>query len=330
MGSHVEKQANLAAAASSAAVTRTFAAAVCALKLRKKLRTARDNASKVALALTQWKVAGNVIISMKRIVHQARVLQRFWRECSARLKEQRERVSRRWERLERQELSALLSKFTRGSGVSGTSLSLEDRIQMEMCTKAARLNFIEHELRARRYFLLPQIEEWNKECAVWQEEFNKYLETKRAYALIGKEYEYQPEHGFRWPPSRPMHLPCSHPLGEETRGAICSHHCPGRRGDEEILNMARRCRDDPLNWKRVPRAGEKHGDKKKREKSAQEQNSKDDKRMVSMDELLEVGEKDQDFGEAAEHEMERFGVQASTMPGGKAPSESAPAISPPC
>jgi len=330
-GSQIAEAVHLAAAAGSPSVARVFAAAAAVMKLRQKLKQTRESARTIAFALTQWQVAGNAIISMKRVVHNARIIQRFWRECSARLKEQRERISRRWERLERQELAAQLSKFTRGGAATAVpGLSLEDRIQMESCTKAARVTFIEHELRARRYFLLPQIEEWQKECAVWQEDLNKYLETKKAYEVVGESYVSQPEHGFRWPPRRPMHLPCAHPLGEETRGAICSHRCPGRKGDEEILGMSRRCRDDPLNWRRVPRAGEKHSDKKKKEKSTQEQKPKDDKKSMSMDALLQVGEKDQDFGEAPEDEMKWYGVDASTMPGGKAPSESAPAISPPC
>jgi hypothetical protein len=329
-GSHIEEAVHLAAAAGSPTVARVFSAAAAVMKLRQKLKKTRENARTVAIALTQWQVAGNAIIAMKRVVHNARIIERFWRECSARLKDQRERISRRWERLERQELTAQLSKFTRGGATAVASLSLEDRIQMDMCTKTARMKFLEHELRARRYFLLPQIEEWEKECAVWQEDLNKYLETKKAYEVVGDSYVSQPEHGFRWPPRRPMHLPCAHPLGEETRGAICSHRCPGRQGDEEILDMSRRCRNDPLNWRRVPRAGEKHSDKKKKEKSTQEQKPKDDKKTMSMDALLQVGEKDQDFGEAPEDEMKRYGVDASTMPGGKAPSESAPSISPPC
>eukprot|EP00930_Biecheleria_cincta_P033238 TRINITY_DN23010_c0_g1_i1.p1 TRINITY_DN23010_c0_g1~~TRINITY_DN23010_c0_g1_i1.p1 ORF type:complete len:715 (+),score=128.68 TRINITY_DN23010_c0_g1_i1:43-2187(+) len=330
VGSHLQEAVHLAAAAESPAVARVFAAAAAVMKLRKQLKQSRENARLVTMALTQWQVAGNVIISIKRVVHNARMIQRFWRQCSARLKEQRERISRRWERLERQELAAQLSKFTRGSVTALTSLSLEDRIQMEMCTKAARLRFLENELRARRYFLLPLIEEWHKELPVWQEALNKYLETKKAYQVMGENYEPRPEDAFRWPPKRPMHLPCSHPLGEEARGAICSQYCPGRKGDEEILDMSRRCRDDPLNWKRVPKAGVKNFDKKKKEKSTQEQKPKDDRRTISMDALLQVGEKDQDFGDAPEGEMKRYGVDASTMPGGKAPSESAPAISPRC
>ena len=54
-----------------------------------------------------------MIFALKNVAYQARKVQRFWRACAARLKEQRERLSLRWERLERQELAQELSKAGR-------------------------------------------------------------------------------------------------------------------------------------------------------------------------------------------------------------------------
>jgi len=333
-----DESTKIAAIAANTTVCKVFACAVAGVKLKKKLKESRKNAGKVLLALKQWQVAGQVIFSFKRIVHCARSLQKWWRTCSARLRDQREKISQRWERIEKQELATELSKFDRQAAVGSSrrslvtvpGLGMEERIGLEMVPKAVRLKFLEHELRARRYFLLPQIDEWEKEKAIWQKNFQEYLDQKKAYAAMGQEYGDQPGHGFKWPPTRPMHLPPSHPIGEVSRGAICSMNCPGRRGDEEILDMWTRCRADPRSWKRVPRAGEKIDKKKKKEASKEDQPAQDQRKAVSLDSLLDT-EEDQNFGEAPEKEMKTFGVDDSTMPGGEPPSEKEePRVAAPC
>ena len=50
---------------------------------------------------------------------------------------------------------------------------------------------------------------------------------------MGADFGEAAENSFSFPPSRPMHLPPAHPVGEASRGAICAISCPGRRGDED-------------------------------------------------------------------------------------------------
>eukprot|EP00434_Breviolum_minutum_P029842 symbB.v1.2.026384.t1/scaffold2559.1/size125745/3 len=211
---------------------RLFTSYVASIRMRRKIIMAKLNAKKVYQAMRSWQVAGRVIFALKNVAFQARKLQRFWRQCSARLHDQREKISQRWERLERQELTQEFSKWERpppvGRRGSTASLSMEDKVNMEM---AERMTFLENELRARRYFLLPAIANWERECQRWHEDYNQRLEHKRAFQALGQEFEESAEHAFSFPPSRPMHLPPAHPVGEATRGAVCSIGCPGRRGN---------------------------------------------------------------------------------------------------
>lgn len=305
----------------SPAVSRLFTSYVASIRMRRKIIMAKLNAKKVYQAMRSWQVAGRVIFALKNVAFQARKLQRFWRQCSARLHDQREKISQRWERLERQELTQEFSKWERpppvGRRGSTASLSMEDKVNMEMVSKAERMTFLENELRARRYFLLPAIANWERECQRWHEDYNQRLEHKRAFQALGQEFEESAEHAFSFPPSRPMHLPPAHPVGEATRGAVCSIGCPGRRGDEEILDMWRRCRQDPLSWKPVPRAGIKEFAAKKEKKIAPAEESP---KFTSLDALLD-NDKDQFFGDAPDAEARAFGVDAALMPGGEPPAE---------
>ncbi|CAE7512756.1 unnamed protein product [Symbiodinium microadriaticum] len=316
----------------SPAVSRLFTSYVASMKMKRNITKAKANAKKVYQALRSWQVAGRVIFALKNVAFQARKIQRFWRACSARLREQREKVAQRWEKLERHELTQELSKWERPAGQrnSNACLTLEDKIAMELTPKAVRLTFVENELRARRYFLLPAIANWEQECIRWNEEYAARLETKRAYQALGQEEGFmeKPEHAFSFPPSRPMHLPPAHPLGEAARGAICSLGCPGRKGDEEILDMWRRCRQDPTGWKKVPRTGMKDFVIKK----TKTDRSQAEEKILSLDELLENDKaalfvtrsahaqstfaEDKDFGEVASrrqranHAQFRFPAEA--------------------
>eukprot|EP00931_Biecheleriopsis_adriatica_P123364 TRINITY_DN983_c0_g1_i1.p1 TRINITY_DN983_c0_g1~~TRINITY_DN983_c0_g1_i1.p1 ORF type:complete len:752 (+),score=162.55 TRINITY_DN983_c0_g1_i1:208-2256(+) len=320
----------------SPTVARIVTCTVANVKLKKRIRQARASAQLACNALRAWQVAGRVIFSLKNVVHKARIIQRFWRQCSVQLRAVRESIAARWEKLERQELAIELSKFAQASSggkfkaSESSGLSLEERINIELVTKNARQTFLEHELRARRYFVLPQIAQWKSECVKWQNDFNAYLETKRAYETLGKEYDVKPEHSFSWPPARPMHAPPNHPIGETARGAICSFGCPGRRGDEEILDMWRRCRADPTSWKRLPRTGEKLFEKKKKKKDTPEEPTNPaPARRKSLTSLLD-DDKDIDFGEAPQKDMVKHGVDESTLPGGEPPAEVEPQVAAPC
>mmetsp|Transcript_55729 Transcript_55729/g.129996 ORF Transcript_55729/g.129996 Transcript_55729/m.129996 type:complete len:723 (-) Transcript_55729:265-2433(-) len=328
---HMKEAIRMETVVGSPAVNRLFTSYAASVKMKRNIVKAKASAKKVYAAMRSWQVAGRVIFALKNVLFQVRTLQRFWRTCSTRLREQREKVALRWEKLERQELSQELSKWEprpAGQRNSNVALTLEDKINLEMTPKAVRLTFLEHELRARRYFLLPAIANWEQECVRWNEQYAARLETKRAYQALGREDEFEdnPEHAFSFPPSRPMHLPPAHPLGEATRGAIAYANSPGRRGDEEILEMWRRCREDPTSWKKVPRAGAKEFVVKK----VKTDRSQVEEKTMSLDELLE-NDKDKDFGDTPDEEAKIYGVDDALMPGGQPPLENEPSpVSLPC
>eukprot|EP00933_Yihiella_yeosuensis_P009335 TRINITY_DN115202_c0_g1_i1.p1 TRINITY_DN115202_c0_g1~~TRINITY_DN115202_c0_g1_i1.p1 ORF type:complete len:759 (-),score=145.42 TRINITY_DN115202_c0_g1_i1:71-2326(-) len=290
-------------------------------KFRKKRYQIRINAKQVYLAMQSWSVSGRIIINLKHIAHQARLLQAWWRRCSERLKEIRESISLRWERFERAHLSVECSKWERPKGGKQVEvLPLEDRVAMETISKANRLRFIENELRTRRYNLLPAIALWEKECKEWSKEYERQQLEKDAYEALGATYG---GHLFTFPPTRPSHLPPAHPPGEVTMGTVCTIHCIGRKGDEEIFGWYQRCRQDPLSWTRILKLGdEKKGKKTIEEDQEEEPEQEQSEAPVSIEDLLEPSHKQAIvFQKAGEEDLKRFGVVATALPGGEAPSE---------
>merc|ERR1712107_195448 len=119
------------------------------------------------------------------------MLQRWWRDVSKRLKDIRDRISKRWERLERAELTRELNKAAplpkRGGIAQAPQLPLEEKIQLEKLSDAVRLRFIENEMRARRYLLLPQIQLWQQEVKEWRAACQEWTDHRTAHRALGQE-----------------------------------------------------------------------------------------------------------------------------------------------
>lgn len=204
-------------------------------------------------------------MAFRRFAQRIVMLQRWWRITSKRLREVRDRVSRRWERLERAELTRELNKAAplpkRGGVAQIPLLPLEERIQLEKVSEVVRLRFIEHELRTRRYLLLPQISLWEEEVAKWRDEVSDHSEFRTAHRALGQEPPPTTEKMFRWPPVRPSYLPKAHPQSEGPpplgRGLACVDCCLGRQGDEELISMWRSARRNPNGggWTEIPTPG---------------------------------------------------------------------------
>lgn len=101
----------------------------------------------------------------------------------------------------------------------------------ETLDEAVRLRFLEHELRARRYGLLPAIQVWEMDCKRWRSEVDAWRQTREAHLVMeSNAYLAQPVFGF--PPMRPSYLPAA--FGEHAL-----------EGDKQILDMWRRARRHP-------------------------------------------------------------------------------------
>lgn len=241
------------------------------------------------------------------------LLQTWWRKCSARLRRQLERVSHRWEQLEWHQLArevASQESPARRHAATGVSHAwrinpvdrTEERIAARTVSREVRLTFLQHELRSRRFLLLPQIEFWETECLRWYEWCSKH-----------DQHDQDPQDNLDRPPCRPSHLPPDHPCSEASQNVPCKVNCPGRRGDAEILDMWRRCRQNARSWKQ-PVAVQSPA---KRTKRRVDLSSMDMEALMS-----QLGaDVDQDFGDAPKHDMIAFGVDDSTLPGGEPPAD---------
>lgn len=232
----------------------------CMYKLRYQVAQARKDAKMIFSSLSRWKTGGRFCVGLVAMSKAVYKLQAWWRVCRKRLKEARDNVSARWEQLEQQSLvrqhltqireakrQAVAEEGGRRVAVPGVNV---DTIPLE-----ARLVFIEHELRARRYFLLPQLDFWAEEARRFQEEMKSANLRREAYKFL--EIEMDRPNVFRWPPTRPSYSPPKHPRAEG-KGRPCAESCCGRKGDAEIMEMIQRARlhrdaaDGHGGWKQIP------------------------------------------------------------------------------
>jgi len=202
-----------------------------------RVRKQRRNVACIRDCMVHWQFAGRAFVAMRSFATRIRKLQRWWRSSSKRLREIREKISARWEEVEK------------------VALAEEDRKRQESYTKsgarfwgqpstiipeAIRNRFIDHELRARRVALLPLLYIWEEDARRWRKDFEEWRETQAAHKALG----HRQRTAFRWPPMRPSFVPPAHP-NHQAWGSQCSEDCPGRRGDAEILEMWRICRKEP-------------------------------------------------------------------------------------
>eukprot|EP00930_Biecheleria_cincta_P017193 TRINITY_DN13745_c0_g1_i2.p1 TRINITY_DN13745_c0_g1~~TRINITY_DN13745_c0_g1_i2.p1 ORF type:complete len:693 (+),score=118.31 TRINITY_DN13745_c0_g1_i2:61-2139(+) len=289
----------------SPCVARSVAVMVASARLKKLVVEARRSAKLVFTALNNWKIGGTAMVLIRTVRPKAITLQTWWRRCFARLRRQVDRVSQRWEQLEWQRLaSELASEEQRpASRPAGSAREwrikpvdrTDEKIMARTVSKEVRLKFLRNELRSRRFLLLPQVAFWETECQRWYEQCRKSGDSPQSY--------------LNHPSCRPSHLPPDHPSAEATIGASCRRNCPGRRGDAEILDMWRRCRQEPCSWKKLVR---KHSPTKRTKQRV-------DLSCMDMDALMSQLEADvdQDFGDAPEQDMMAYGVDDSTLPGGE-------------
>jgi len=295
------------------AMTAHFRLLVCMCWRYVRVKRARNDMRLVYQSLKGWKVAGRCFYMFKRFAKNIVNLQRWWRSVARRLKDTRERISRRWERIERAELhrellrrqedrekdKQLIRRPTLQSHQQ-PKLSIEEKIELERVDEATRLRFIEQELRARRYFLLPQIHLYEMEVRQWRQAQTDINETRKAHQALGLDVPTGTI--FRWPPIRPSHVPGAH-LQTEAKGTPCPEWCVGRRGDEEIMRMWRRCRKNPRGWTEIPvKATGGTGAKTKWQGAGVE------KKPAAAAESVRL------FGEATDEDLSRWGIYPPRMP----------------
>jgi len=289
----------------------------------------RKAAQMMHAAMGSWRHGGRFYVHLIKHMAKIKYSQRWWRRCRARLKEVRDGVSKRWIKLERAEWTRELNKAApppgqahRAGATSSTHRkglvamsspvhSLEERVLWHMVDEAKRLRFIEHELRARRFFLLPEIQLWEKEVISWRakvDDFQENVDVRKAIGLgarPGSQAGVKLE--FRWPPVRPSYLPPEHPITEVKGLSICGDKCIGRVGDQEILGWWNRLRNHPegKGWREIPKPKLFNGPGKTKKRSST--------KVGRCDEDLKPAARP--FGEAGDEELLQWGVDPSRMPG---------------
>lgn len=146
-------------------------------------------------------------------------------------------VEKQWLRVEKIELtkiirtSDMMSKTRRPSKQTNP---MDERVEMARLTEVIRLNFIEHELRARRFLLLPAIAVWEEDERLWRENFKKWEDTRAACKVLGNTVHMEAD-PFGFPPACPSYMPST----------------------EKVLDMWERCLKHPRNkgWTEIPPLG---------------------------------------------------------------------------
>eukprot|EP00928_Gymnodinium_smaydae_P011279 TRINITY_DN14182_c1_g1_i6.p1 TRINITY_DN14182_c1_g1~~TRINITY_DN14182_c1_g1_i6.p1 ORF type:complete len:505 (-),score=68.79 TRINITY_DN14182_c1_g1_i6:135-1529(-) len=265
-------------------VNKTLCLSVMQMK-RKLIVSKRRHASRMMwTCLKKWS-RGPFFVMMQMFTRKLRSIQRWWRSCRQRLHQIRDELAARWLQLETAEYAkddaspaALTAGAAAGATLAGpgspvspagrkmgraptlttsgmtsgaasttavgTRASLQDD---RLLSEAARLRFIEHEMRARRYFILPAVALWEQEWARWE----ATVFNVRAISSGENAKEKLSISPFKWPPIRPSYLPASH---AHDAHEPCPRDCPGRDGDREILSMIQAARRKPRGggWQEIP------------------------------------------------------------------------------
>jgi len=262
---------------------------------QKQIRERRHDAKTMFATLTSWKFFGRVYHSFKRIPAAVKRVQRWWRRVRTHLASVRAKVSQRWERLERAELTKKLqadidfgrpaSHHERGDErkkrmpMTPSKLSLEDKVEISMMHEDLRDRVIAHELRSRRHRLLPQLAMWKEELEEWKQEQKAWEEQKAAHRSMDIEAPILEE--FRWPPFKPSYLFPEKAAKEE--------------GDQEIIALIRaaRAHKGKGGWTAI---GKQDTSASGRAQAEQKSEARP-------------------FGEADDRELARWGADPAAMPG---------------
>jgi len=296
------------------------------IRKRNKVKEIKHNAQVVMQSMQGWSVAGQVFLALRRFVLRIVKVQRWWKENLEWIKKIRERISKRWEELERMMLMREIVKRAPGppgqsrnkSSVALPTLSVEEKVALEKIDEVTRLRFIDNEMRARRYNLLPQILLWEEENRTWRaNELSDWQETNQIAKMMGGDIEGSGGDGspavgsaamFKWPPTMPSYTPKLYPV-DGSPGVL--------HGDEEILVMIRACKNHPQGkgWREMVLPKTKvaeilRGKPGRRPSKMGRRGTTGAGKDVAKEEVAA-----RPFGEASDDELSKWGCTAARMPG---------------
>merc|ERR1712060_794403 len=191
----------------------------CFFGARIRAKARRKQAQIINTCLNQWAIAGRLNLLLKRVAIQVRSIQNWWKRCSNRLRAILSRISRRWQRIEREELVKAIKREEWKAKQRDERLA---NVDADMLPNNLRIAFLEQELRARRYRHLPRIYLWEEEYANWKINVQEWQYKRYASNLLHSEAHLD-RPLFAFPPQCASYLPT----------------------DEDLLQMVERARSRP-------------------------------------------------------------------------------------
>lgn len=206
---------------------------VALVKARRRIRHGRVQAKLMRKSMMDWRLFGRLLQRIQGLRKNIRRIQQWWRHCTVRLLEVCRQVSQQWIQIERALVHREINgtRTTSGSeakakptavnageapklaiGLSSPDASntstLEDQmVEQRLMSEADRMRFLQHELRARRYELLPRLQLWEQEIARWRSDMVAWRAKNAALGLVKAERPL-----FGWPSLKPSQLPAEEDL----------------------------------------------------------------------------------------------------------------------
>jgi len=228
---------------------------------KSKLRARKSQAHIIRDCLDQWAVAGRLHLLLKRIAVQIRYIQHWWRACSVKLRVTVTRFSKRWQRIEREELVNLMKKgvvkpqklpdkrasaleaepapesFRRSVAAEHAAPRQSKRdcrasaLEAEMVPDAVRRYYLEQDFRARRYRHLPAIYLWEEQFKNWEKDVGEWQLTRTVSHVLQNDAHLE-RPLFAFPPQCPTYLPTDDEIAqmvEKVRSAHFADRASGSR-----------------------------------------------------------------------------------------------------
>lgn len=196
-------------------------------RLWAKLAVRRKNrqCAQIWDGMQSWRLAGNVMMLLKRYHFKVRRMQKFWRRCKVRLKKIAKKTAKKFKLREQQVITVECKKgeqTRRASAIDEKFLSLAERVEMRCMTDGTRQRFVEEELRYRRYVFLQIIAQWRQDFKQYQHEVLEWRSERRAC----KAMDAKPTLKLPEMPPYPSYLP----------------------KEDDIQEMVWMARKDPQGW----------------------------------------------------------------------------------
>mmetsp|Transcript_103348 Transcript_103348/g.236818 ORF Transcript_103348/g.236818 Transcript_103348/m.236818 type:complete len:617 (-) Transcript_103348:93-1943(-) len=208
------------------------------VKERFTVRRKRESAEAVLELLRAWRRDGSFFVVCARFFRQVKRVQHFWRRKSAQLLKTIALVESMWAPVEFQVCKAIVTKASKpvddlirkprhGRRATITHdqiarmehLTVDEHARALMIKGEDRRDFIERELRGRRYFMLPKLD-------VWRSEINQYkrdiLEYRQRFA-VAQALDTKLEEQVPIMPFQPTQVPSQPELEEMVVRARANH-----------------------------------------------------------------------------------------------------------